>query len=110
MWLPIPVLSALSVATIVLHHLADGIDARRLGWAAPLWYLVHQVGGFPLAGHVFITPYPLVPWVAVMALGFCFGRVMELPADQRQRLMLRLGIVMTISFLLVRAFNRYGDR
>jgi uncharacterized membrane protein len=108
-WLPIPVLSALSVATIVLHHLADGIDARRLGWAGPLWYLVHQVGGFPFAGHVFITPYPLVPWVAVMALGFCFGRVLELPADRRQRIVLRLGIVITIAFLLVRAFNRYGD-
>jgi len=86
-WLPIPLLSALSVATIVLH----------------------QVGGFPFAGHVFITPYPLVPWVAVMALGFCFGRVLELPADQRQRVMLRLGIGITIAFLLVRAFNRYGD-
>ena len=108
-WLPIPLLSALSVATIVLHHLADGIDARQLGWAAPLGYLVHQVGGFPFAGHVFITPYPLVPWVAVMALGFCFGRVLELPAAQRQRVALRLGIGITIAFLLVRAFNRYGD-
>src|SRR5262245_24925610 len=108
-WLPIQVLSALSVATIVLHHLADGIDARRLGWAAPLGYLLHQVGGFPFAGHVFITPYPLVPWVAVMALGFCFGRVLELPADARQRIMLRLGIAITIAFLIVRAVNRYGD-
>jgi uncharacterized membrane protein len=108
-WIPIPLLSALSVATIVLHHLADGIDARQLGWAAPLGYLVHQVGGFPFAGYVFITPYPLVPWVAVMALGFCFGRVLELPVEQRQRIIFRLGIVVTMAFLLVRAFNRYGD-
>jgi uncharacterized membrane protein len=108
-WLPIPLLSALGVATIVLHHLADGIDARRLGWAGPLWYLVHQVGGFPFAGHVFITPYPLVPWVAVMALGFCFGRVLQLPADRRHHIMLRLGIVVTIAFLVVRLINRYGD-
>ena len=108
-WLPIPVLSAISVATIVLHHLVDGVDARSLGAAAPFWYLTHQVGGFPLAGHVFVTPYPLVPWVAVMALGFCFGRVLELPAEQRQRIMIRLGVGITIAFLLVRAFNRYGD-
>ena len=72
-WLPIPLLAALSVATIVLHHLLDGVDARQLGAAAPFWYLLHQVGAFPFAGHVFITPYPLVPWVAVMALGFCLG-------------------------------------
>jgi uncharacterized membrane protein len=108
-WLPVPLLSALSVATIVLHHLGDGFDARRLGWAAPLGFVVHQVGGFPLAGHVFITPYPLVPWVAVMALGFCFGRVLELPSDQRQRIILRLGIGVTMAFLVVRSVNRYGD-
>jgi len=108
-WLPIPLLSALGVATIVLHHFADGFDARRLGWAAPLGYVLHQVGGFPLAGHVFITPYPLIPWVAVMALGFCFGRILELPVEQRQRLILRIGIGVTIAFLVVRAVNRYGD-
>jgi uncharacterized membrane protein len=108
-WLPVPVLAALSTATIVLHHFLDGVDARQFGAAAPLWFLAHQVGGFSLGGHVFIAPYPLVPWVAVMALGFCFGRVLELPAAGRQRIMLRLGIVVTIAFLLVRAVNRYGD-
>ena len=29
-WLPIPWLTALSVATIVLHHLLDGIRAQSL--------------------------------------------------------------------------------
>ena len=70
-WLPIPLLASLSVATIVLHHLADGIRSQQFGAAAPLWNLFHQVGAFQFAGHVFITPYPLIPWVAVMALGFC---------------------------------------
>ena len=108
-WLPIPLLAAVSVATIVLHHLADGIDARRLGWAAPLGYVLHQVGGFPFAGHLFITPYPLIPWVAVMALGFCLGPILELPSEQRQRIMFRLGIGVVIAFLVVRLVNRYGD-
>lgn len=108
-WLPIPLLAAISVATIVLHHLADGIDARRLGWAEPLGYVLHQVGGFPFAGHVFITPYPLVPWVAVMALGFCFGPILELPSEKRQRIMFRIGIGVVIAFLVVRLVNRYGD-
>jgi len=108
-WLPIPLLAAISVATIVLHHLADGIDARRLGWAAPLGYVLHQVGGFPFAGHLFITPYPLIPWVAVMALGFCLGPILELPSEQRQRIMFRLGIGVVIAFLVVRLVNRYGD-
>ena len=45
-WLPIPALAALSVATIVLHHLADGIRAQQFGTAAPFWHLIHQVGAF----------------------------------------------------------------
>ena len=108
-WLPIPVLSVLSVATIVLHHLLDGIDARQFGAAAPLWYALHQLGVFPFFGHTFLTPYPLVPWVAVMALGFCFGRILELPSEQRQRIIIRLGIAVVIAFLVIRAINRYGD-
>jgi uncharacterized membrane protein len=108
-WLPIPVLSVLSVATIVLHHLADGIRAQQFGAAAPLWNLIHQVGAFQFAGHVFITPYPLVPWVAVMALGFCFGPALQLAPAQRQRLLIRVGISTIIAFILVRALNVYGD-
>ena len=108
-WLPIPVLSVVSVAAIVLHHLADGVRAQQFGAAAPLWNLIHQVGAFQFAGHVFITPYPLVPWVGVMALGFCFGGLLRLPSDRRQRLLLRLGIVITIAFVLVRVMNVYGD-
>ena len=108
-WLPIPVSSALSVAMIALHNLADGVRAQQFGAAAPLWNLLHQVGGFPFAGHVFITPYPLIPWVAVMALGFCFGPVLEMPADQRRRVLHRLGVTITIAFLVVRGLNGYGD-
>jgi uncharacterized membrane protein len=108
-WLPLPVVAAVSIATIVLHHLADGIDARSLGAAAPLGYLLHQVGGFPFAGHIFITPYPLVPWFAVMALGFCVGPVFSWEPADRRRLLLRTGIAVTMAFLAVRAINRYGD-
>lgn len=108
-WLPIPVLSVVSVAAIVLHHLADGVRAQQFGAAAPLWNLIHQVGAFQFAGRVFLTPYPLVPWIGVMALGFCFGGLLQLPSDRRQRLLLRLGIVITIAFVLVRGMNGYGD-
>ncbi len=108
-WLPIPVLAILSSATIVLHHLIDPIRAQQFGAAAPLWNLFHQVGAFPLAGYVFITPYPLVPWVAVMALGFCSGPVLQLPADRRQRVLFRLGILSVAAFLIVRGLNVYGD-
>ena len=92
-WLPIPWLAALSVATIVLHHLARRRPRPTFGSLAPIWTLLHQVGAFPFAGRVFIAPYPLVPWFAVMALGFCFGPIFaRCRPTSRQRLLMRLGI------------------
>ncbi|HWI17295.1 MAG TPA: heparan-alpha-glucosaminide N-acetyltransferase domain-containing protein [Vicinamibacterales bacterium] len=102
-WLPIPLLAALSIAVIVLHHLADGV---RLQGAL---ILLHQVGAFPFAGRMFIAPYTLVPWFAVMALGFCLGPVFSWDADRRRRFLLRAGIAATIAFLVVRVINAYGD-
>jgi uncharacterized membrane protein len=103
-WLPIRVLAALSIATIVLHHLADPVRAEGF------WILLHQLGVIQFAGLVIISPYPLVPWCAVMSLGFCLGPVFSWDADTRRRFLLRAGIAMTIAFLVLRALNLYGDQ
>jgi uncharacterized membrane protein len=108
-WLPMPMLTAVSIATIVLHHLLDGIDARSLGTYAPLWNLLHQIGAFPFAGRIFIAAYSLVPWLAVMSLGFCFGPVFAKPPGARQRVLLAAGTAATIAFVVVRGLNVYGD-
>jgi uncharacterized membrane protein len=108
-WLPMPVLVPLCLAIVLLHNLADGIRAQQFGSLAPAWFLLHQIGAFPFAGRVWITAYSLVPWFAVMALGFCLGPVFAWRPDQRRRFLLRAGIVMTIGFLVVRVINVYGD-
>lgn len=72
-WLPLPAVAVLSVATIALHNLLDPIRAAQLGSSSWLWFLLHQVGAFPVFGTVAIVGYPLIPWVAVMALGFAIG-------------------------------------
>ena len=108
-WLPIPVVAATSVAVIVLHHLADGVRAEQFGGAAWVWMLLHQVGAIPVAGSIVIAPYTLVPWFAVMALGFCLGPVFERPAGERRRWLLATGLAMTVGFVIVRGLNVYGD-
>ena len=102
-WLPIPLIAGLSIAVIVLHHLADGVRVQGA------WILLHQVGAFPFAGRLAIAPYPLVPWFAVMALGFCLGPVFSWDPPTRRRFLLRAGIAATIAFLVVRVINAYGD-
>lgn len=108
-WLPMPVVAAISVATIALHNLADGTRAQSLGSWAPIWTLLHQVGAFPVAGRIVIAAYSLVPWFAVMALGFCLGPWFSGEPDERRRRLLRLGVAMTAAFLALRALNVYGD-
>src|SRR5687768_11153330 len=104
-WLPVPALLGFSVATIVLHHLLDSVTAGSLGAWAPAWNLLHQVGAFQLAGRVFIAAYPLVPWLAVMALGFCLGPVFLATVEARQRTLVGVGAGLTIAFLIIRAVN-----
>ena len=74
-----------------------------------MWNLLHQQGVFILGGIPFVVAYPLVPWVAVMALGFCAGSLFLRPPEERQRLLLRWGIGLIVAFVVIRAFNVYGD-
>ncbi len=108
-WIPIRALTILSVAVIVLHNSLDRVDVARFGAAAEIWKLLHQPGAFRLAGATIVVGYPLVPWIAVMALGFCFGQLYLMDRPVRQRLLVVIGTVATVAFVVIRAFNVYGD-
>jgi uncharacterized membrane protein len=94
-----------AVAVIATHNLLDGIQPERFGEWAFLWNLLHVQG--PLS-HAFVL-YPIIPWVAVMALGFWAGAAFELEADARRRVLLASGIAAVLLFVLLRAINVYGD-
>jgi uncharacterized membrane protein len=107
--LPVRWLAALSVAVILFHNCLDGIDASRFGSAAWVWVLLHQPGLVRFAGRTFRVPYTFIPWIAVMAAGYCFGRVFLLEPAARQRILLRVGLALTIGFVVIRSVNRYGE-
>lgn len=108
-WMPVPVIGGLSLATIVLHNLLDPIRARQLGDLAGVWNLLHEVGAFPIAGTVAIVGYPLVPWVAVMALGFALGPLFARRSEARQRTLLAGGLGAVLAFVALRGLASYGD-
>ena len=108
-YVPMRWLAALSVAAILLHNCLDGIRAQQFGPAAWAWNLLHQPGVIPVSGKLVLVTYTFLPWTAVMAAGFCFGRVFQLEPNARRRVMLRLGLAMTTAFVALRALNHYGD-
>jgi uncharacterized membrane protein len=108
-WLPRTLLGPLSVAMILLHPLLDGITADRFGAAAGLWNIVHQVGAFQLGAIAVATPYPLIPWLGVVALGFSLGPLFELEPDRRRQWLLAIGGAALTGFVVLRLINGYGD-
>src|SRR6476469_8671757 len=108
-YVPMRWLAALSLSVILLHNCLDGIRAQQFGSAAWAWNLLHQPGVIPVAGKMALVTYTFLPWIAVMAAGFCFGRMFQLEPDARRRIMLKLGLAMMLAFIALRAVNHYGD-
>jgi uncharacterized membrane protein len=128
-YLPTPVVTLVGVALIVSHNLLDGVRAEDLGLPEWLWIILHQPGDGTVArapgwlwdvlhspGHVpgrddvtFGTGYCLIPWIGVMAAGYGFGALLRFPRARRRRLVFLLGGVVTLAFVLLRAWNQYGD-
>ena len=105
--LPNRVLLPVAVCVIAGHNLLDGILPDQLGAFAGLWRVLH-VAGFAIPGVLFIA-YPLVPWVAVTALGFALAPVFSWDAGRRRRLLLACGGAAFVMFVAARWLNGYGD-
>jgi uncharacterized membrane protein len=75
--------------------------------------ILHQGNEFfPLftwPGPVVFLIYPLVPWIGVMAAGYAFGRVYDLEAARRRRVLMLTGTALVVAFVAIRALNIYGD-
>jgi uncharacterized membrane protein len=107
--LPTGILAAFSIGMIILHNLADSITATSFGSAGWIWNLLHEQGVFRAGPVVFLSAYPLVPWIGVMAAGFCFGRIMMLEPARQRAWTFRIGLALAIGFLVLRGINGYGD-
>lgn len=109
-WIPVRFLAGLTILTIVLHNLADRILIFEMtGTRTWVWHVLHQPGMVRLGQSTIIVAYTLVPWIAVMAAGFCFGQWMKAEDSLRHKRILYTGIALTVAFLVLRGINMYGD-
>jgi len=108
-YFPMRVIAAVSIAVMALHNLLDPVSAVRFGRAAWIWDILHQQGVFAFDGINFVTAYPVLPWIGVMAGGYCLGTIFEWDAHRRRSFLLRVGLALAAAFVVVRAVNIYGD-
>jgi uncharacterized membrane protein len=101
------IVAALSLVLIFGHNLLDGIRPDALGAFAPLWHVLH-VPGFVIP-NVLFAAYPLLPWVAVMAIGSVLARTYRWDGARRQALLLWSGAAAVAVFVVLRAINNYGN-
>src|SRR5688572_13613431 len=115
-WLPFSAIAALGVAIIFGHNLIDPF-VRDLGRSLaedPLrWvYQFLYFGGSVRIGESgprLAILYSLLPWIGVIAAGYAFGAVLEMPEARRRRICLALGAGAIVLFVVLRTFNIYGD-
>ncbi len=99
------IVTAFGVVMIVTHNLLDSIKS-----ANPIWSILHSPNLiFTSAGHTVFISYPLIPWVGVTAVGYGLGQIYSWEPARRQAFLLRLGICLTVGFVVLRAINIYGD-
>jgi uncharacterized membrane protein len=103
--LPAFVATALGVLMIAGHNLFDSVKST-----SPLWAILHSPG-FVLntPEHVVFVAYPLIPWIGVTAVGYGLGQVYAWDADRRRTFLVRLGLALSLAFLVIRGLNIYGD-
>jgi uncharacterized membrane protein len=106
-WLPASAVLAIGALIVVGHNALAPIDAEDLGGLAPAWRLAMEPGLFGfMPGFI---PYPFVPWLGILCLGYGLGFVFVKEAAARRRALLAMGAGAVALFLILRGINAYGD-
>lgn len=93
---------SISAAMVLGHNALDGVQPEAFGAFGWLWKVLHAPQPIQMGTVILQTPYTLIPWMGVMALGFAFGQ------NGIQRA-LKLGPALMLAFIVLRFSNLYGD-
>ena len=111
-WLPKPLLLVLAIAIIAGHNLLDTLHFPVDSAMHVPWAILHDRGWIEFGNSLRLrTSYPVLPWIGVIALGYCIGPWFARAASgaMRQRNVLRAGIGALMGFVALRLLNGYGE-
>lgn len=106
-----PACLAAGAALMAVHNLLDFTwpASQMMDRQWPLWVALHSQMSVVAGPFLFLLAYPLLPWIAVMAFGFGISGVFERSSAERNAILLRGGVALTVGFVVLRAAGFYGD-
>jgi uncharacterized membrane protein len=119
-YLPMTAIATLAIAIIALHNLTD-LGLGPSGNGEPHWLLQFLYFGGAVqigpSGPPLLILFVIVPWIGVMMAGYAYGGLIERArtidpggaVERRRALAIRLGIVLTALFIVLRLADVYGD-
>jgi uncharacterized membrane protein len=110
-YLPVKYILAIGLIIIFGHNLLDNVHLKGNNLPAFGWALLHEMGFFTWKGHNVLVGYPVLPWIGMIALGYCFGFLYapDFTAERRKKWLLAISFSAIGLFILIRFINVYGD-
>lgn len=109
--LPKQLILVIGIILVAGHNLLDPIQVSEPGAKKFFWSLLHVPGVYEIGGKNIFVGYPVIPWIGLMALGYCFGQLYTSRFDslKRKRMLIWMSVSAILLFVILRFTNVYGD-
>jgi len=110
-WLPFNAILVIGLLLVFGHNALDTLHVEGNTIGALGWKLLHDQGEVVLGGLSIFVMYPILSWIGVIALGYCFGKlyVADFDSAKRKKILIGLGLSVIAVFVILRYTNIYGD-
>src|ERR1700722_7940025 len=110
-FLPRKMILCIGIILVAVHNLLDHTHFPDNNFMGFLWGFLHDQKMFPEGHYNILMAYPILPWIGVMALGYCLGELFSSGYDpaKRRKLLLTIGSCSLILFVILRGINVYGN-
>jgi uncharacterized membrane protein len=110
-YLPKKAILFIGLILVAAHNLLDNFHVPGNNLEAFGWDILHERRLLTFGNININTSYPLMPWIGLMALGYCLGNIFTagFDAEKRKRILIYSGSASVLLFIILRFINIYGD-
>ncbi|MHA4807118.1 DUF1624 domain-containing protein [Flavitalea flava] len=101
----------IGILLVGAHNLLDQVHVPGTQFSHFLWAALHEQSPYSFGPVAVFMGYPIIPWIGIIALGYCLGGIYTAGYDpvRRKKNLISLGLGSIALFILLRSGNFYGD-